>query len=93
MSNKNTRGATLLRLLLTYLAPQYEVAEHAGITNSYLSQLADGRVKQPQPEYLEKLADYFSGFFEVEVEPSALLRNVNARNVVLLAQRSARPIH
>src|SRR6266487_3682489 len=68
-----------------------EVEEAAGVSNAYLSQLENDKIKKPSPHFLHKLAGLYDIEYEVLMEAAGYVKkkmNEGARTLAGAALRS-----
>lgn len=70
---------TLLRLRGISGASLREVEKHTGVSNAYLSQLETGKIANPSPEILFKLAEYYRVPYPSLMEAAGYLRQQETR--------------
>lgn len=87
MSRAKTLGAYLRKARTAAGMTLRQVEAQTGISNAYLSQLENGQVDNPSPQYLEKLANVYKIDYEELLRVAGYLREEPASRDLFLSHR------
>jgi transcriptional regulator with XRE-family HTH domain len=80
MSQANKLGTELRKARIRSQLKLRQVEERTGISNAYLSQLENGHVSNPSPQYLEKLAKVYGIDYETLLENAGYFKRSGSSN-------------